>query len=372
MSLNLDQQTTYSLHAGSSLQSSDSSGDASQFHMVSRHLPRATTKLSREILDSGTGLRTRLANTASQSSSSSPAKQSLVLEGDSLDQKATCTYEGDFELLNADAQENDDVECVLIYDHENKAFVVERLASSVAVRSGAPSGSSAPPAASGMLALPEKQHDPAGEQREEDEDEEEEDELAKELEGMLDDEDDFVDPPVSAARSTQSARRRRLPSPDDRLNMELEETLEKALLDDVPSDDDDFEEVDAAQFAAPSINNHGNLSDEDEDDMAFEEVNMPASARGSPGGLVHAKPPPPEDDLVIDDEDFEDFEEVGSPRTAQSSAFDDALFGDSVGSTPITGDSATDRLPPVSGSKSESVDEFDDLDFDLARNIEHS
>ncbi|KAJ2781527.1 hypothetical protein GGI15_003199 [Coemansia interrupta] len=362
MSLNLDQQTTYTLRPGSSLQPGDSSSDAAQFHLVSRQLPRTTTKLSREILDSGTGLRARLATTNQPPALS---KKPLVLEGDSPDQKTTCTYEGDFELLSTDAQENDDVECVLIYDHENCAFVVERLASAVAVRSATLQGGSAAPAVSGMLALPERQHDPAGE--DEDEEEEDEDELAKELEGMLDDGSDFVDPPVSAATSTQSVLRRKQPSPDDQLNMELEQ----ALLDDVPSDDDDFEEVDATQFAAPPINAHADLSDDDDDDdMAFEEVNLPASARMSPGDSVLVRPM--SDDLLIDDDDFGDFEEVGSPRTAQSGAFDEALFGDSVGSTPITGDSAADRMPPVSASRSESIDEFDDLDFDLARNIEHS
>ncbi|KAJ2383192.1 hypothetical protein GGI05_005394 [Coemansia sp. RSA 2603] len=342
MSLNLDQQTTYSLSVGSSLQPDDTS-DARHFHLVSRQLPRTTTKLSREILDNGTGLRTRLPTPASTSSSH------LVLEGDSADGKSSCTYDGDYELLNSDEREPD-VECVLIYDAENNAFVVERLASAVVVRAGALSAN----ATSVGLALPAKTH-VAGL-------EDDEDALAKELEGMLD--DDFTDPPAPPPPMDKPAQARH--TPDDRLNMELEETLERALMD-VPSDDDDFEEVDAAQFA-PSISQASaaaaaaTLSD---DDMAFEEVVLPTSTRASPATRAR----PMSDDPGSDE--FEDFEDVGSPRTALSSTFDDALFGESIASTPVTGESV-DRLPPVSASKSESVDEFDDLDFDLARNIEHS
>ncbi|KAJ2707991.1 hypothetical protein FB645_000342 [Coemansia sp. IMI 203386] len=429
MSLNFEQQTTYTVRQGLSfsndrnLNSEETPAtDPSQkhgFHLLSRQLPRTTTKLSRELLDNGSGLRTRFSG--SSSSHTNIGKKAVMLEADSKDQKATCTYEGEFELITSDSDSNllaadddgQEVDCVLIYDEENKAFIIERVTSNVVVKSGAASGVNAASsgAATGLLALPSKKHDPSKEKSKDTsgtttaaattttakrdvqanmDDESSEDELAKELEGMLDDVSDMGDPlSASSARQSrktpvgkqkQQQQQQNWENMEDQLNMELAENLDKALLEDAASDDDDFEEVDSALFASEKTSNNnmgaeveslvdGQSDDDEDDEMVFEEVDPSVANIGTAdnGGPQDNKNR--ESELILEEEDFEDFEEIGSPRTAQSSAFDDALFGGSVASTPPTGDSmthpsnTTDFNKPADGN-AESADDFVEVEFD--------
>ncbi|KAJ2032247.1 hypothetical protein IWW57_000320, partial [Coemansia sp. S610] len=136
------------------------------FHLVSRQLPRSTTKLSRETLGNGENVRARhLATTARAGEDDN--KQSVLIEIDALNQKSACTYEGDFEpartsnSTEAHSDDDDDkVDCVLIYDEESKAFVIERVASHIVVKHGAPSGVTAVATgtSAGQLALPANKH----------------------------------------------------------------------------------------------------------------------------------------------------------------------------------------------------------------------
>ncbi|KAJ1899275.1 hypothetical protein LPJ66_002207, partial [Kickxella alabastrina] len=213
MSINLEQLTTYQIQPGHSFgnhsaatgdstdQSTTSNSSGDEFHLISRQLPRTTTKLSRETLESNEGLRARFSGPTNRQSEPGDKRQ-VILEADSRDQKSTCTYEGDFEQvsrgeLNGGTGDNDEeVDCVLIYDAENKMFVIERVASNIVVRSGVANGvASSAGTATGLLALPTKRHDPTrdgergkrevsavGDVDRSGADETSEDELAKELE----------------------------------------------------------------------------------------------------------------------------------------------------------------------------------------------
>ncbi|KAI7824915.1 hypothetical protein BX661DRAFT_206409 [Kickxella alabastrina] len=299
MSINLEQLTTYQIQPGHSFgnhsaatgdstdQSTTSNSSADEFHLISRQLPRTTTKLSRETLESNEGLRARFSGPTNRQSEPGDKRQ-VILEADSRDQKSTCTYEGDFEQvsrgeLNGGTDDNDEeVDCVLIYDAKNKMFVIERVASNIVVRSEA--------------------------------DETSEDELAKELEGMLDDASDIGDstaPTIPTRHSRRGSQQQQQQSQkweslEDELNMQLEENLDESLFEDVASDDDDFEEVDNLQFVGNSSNKGGDdggsrdmdveslpddvHSDDAFDDLEFEEVgsmeNMGSAANGEQQQLV--------------------------------------------------------------------------------------
>ncbi|KAJ2710853.1 hypothetical protein H4R19_003540, partial [Coemansia spiralis] len=201
MSLNLDEATEYKVLVGASLRGAGgrgeggtSSGEEDGFHLVSRHLPRTTTKVSRETLESGANMRALL-----PASGGGGGKGSLLLEADVRDQKATCTYEGEMECTADQADGADDeVACVLLYDEELKAFTIERLASTAVITSGQQSHVATGGTATDMLALPANTHGSpgaAGARRESESvmDEALEYELAKELEGMLDDDSDGAD-----------------------------------------------------------------------------------------------------------------------------------------------------------------------------------
>ncbi|KAJ1648499.1 hypothetical protein LPJ64_000196 [Coemansia asiatica] len=423
MALNLEQQTTYSIRPGLSLSSNltseethenTDSAQKNKFHLLSRQLPRSTTKLSRELLDNGAGLKARFSETRSNANEEENSKRAIVLEADSKDQKTSCTYEGEFEQTASESMEGSllviddgqEIDCVLIYDEETKAFVIERVTSSVVVKSGVVNGASgiSGGTSTGLLALPSKRHNPNKEKgrgtsstaargdnaQASMDDESSEDELAKELEGMLDDVSDMGDP-LSASSAKQSRKAsagkqkqsQSWENIEDQLNMELAENLDEALLDVAASDDDDFEEVDSAQFVSSEKNAKGldadieslpddGPSDDEDDEMVFEEVD-PSSAASIRGTADNGGPQNKSrgSDLILE-EDFEDFEEIGSPRTAQSSAFDDALFGGSVASTPPTGDSMANPATnvaagfnkPTDASAENNADDFVELEFD--------
>ncbi|KAJ2885136.1 hypothetical protein IWW38_005353, partial [Coemansia aciculifera] len=384
MSINLEQKTTYPIRLGASMRKrSDSNSDPSQrivsdegtfvedgFHLVSRQLPRTTTKLSRETLESGENVRARQLDTSATlndgSGLDSKQQQSVLIEVDGSDQRSTtCTYEGDFEPVasghgareTSSDGESDEVECVLIYDEEMKAFVIERIASLVTIKSGVPSGVTAASVgtSAGQLALPANKHGSpkervrtASAKRDTPSlvgDESSEDELAKELEGMLDDNSDMGDVALTTSPSRSRSRRssvqgtQKWESLDDQLNMELAENLDDALLEDVASDEDEFEEVNDAQFIG-SEDGGGNVEsladsrsddddDDDDDDLAFEEVDLPA-------GLGDDRP---SSQMALSVErtglgaGFDDFEEIGTPLTGHSnttSGIDDSLFSGSA------------------------------------------
>ncbi|KAJ2734076.1 hypothetical protein IW152_002622 [Coemansia sp. BCRC 34962] len=372
------------------------------FHLVSRQLPRSTTKLSRETLGNGENVRARhLATTARADEDDN--KQSVLIEIDALSQKSACIYEGDFEPVRSsdstEAHSDDDddkVECVLIYDEDSKAFVIERVASHVVVKHGAPSGVSAAATgtSAGQLALPVNRHGSPKEgvrvasRRETPSlmDEASEDELAKELEGMLDDDSDQGDVALTGSARSRSRRSSVQPtskwdSLDDQLNMELAETLDEALLEDAASDDDEFEEVDGAQFLG-SDNGVESLpdrrSDDEDDDMAFEEVGPPTELAARPSSQLALSA-----NRAGLSDDFGEFEDIGSPLTGQSngtSGIDDSLFSGSASPSLLSprrpeqrGVNQTRQLKGSSLSAdadTETLDEFEDLDLDLTRSLE--
>ncbi|KAJ2746249.1 hypothetical protein GGI20_001529 [Coemansia sp. BCRC 34301] len=433
MTINLEQNITYPIRLGASVLKHSSSSDLAKrvvsddgtfeedgFHLVSRQLPRTTTKLTRETLESGKNVRARqLDNTARAAEGED--RQSVLIEIDARDQKSTCTYEGDFEPVvpsidNVDANEgsddaDDEIECVLIYDEESKAFVIERVASHIAVKSGVPSGVSAVSTGTlaGQLALPTNTHgSPKGRVRAASKrdtpsvvDEASEDELAKELEGMFDDASDMGDVVLtgsarSRSRRSSEQRTQKWESLDDQLNMELAENLDEALLEDVASDDDEFEEVDGAQFlgsetgnggeAAGSLeveslpDNHSDGDDDDDDDMAFEEVDPPAELDARPNSQLA---------LSVSraglTAEFEEFEEIGTPFTGQSnvtSGIDDSLFSGSASPSLLSPrrleQRSLNQARRLNGGSvsadvdTETLDGFEDLDLDLTRSLEDS
>ncbi|KAJ2508131.1 hypothetical protein IWW47_000765 [Coemansia sp. RSA 2052] len=133
MAINLEQKAAYPIRIGASVfrsgsnntdftqrvVSDDGTFEEDGFHLVSRQLPRTTTKLSRETLESGENVRTRQLGTTARSAEDG-GKQSVLIEIDARDQKSTCTYEGDFEPVpfsdnieaHSDDGENDEIECI--------------------------------------------------------------------------------------------------------------------------------------------------------------------------------------------------------------------------------------------------------------------
>ncbi|KAJ2522593.1 hypothetical protein H4217_000649 [Coemansia sp. RSA 1939] len=450
MSINLDQQTTYQLRLGVSMQKNTgsisdnvssaadgpdgSSNEDSGFHLVSRNLPRTTTKLCRETLEAEPSLRARLLSLPGKGNSNGKeAVLPAIFETTARDQKTVCTYEGDYVNVlhasdesgsgngNGDAAgdaSDDEVDCVLIYDEENKAFVIERVASRTSIKTSSQSSGvgSSGTAASGSLALPTNQYDPSktdsaknaagptsGVRREPTIDEAAEDELAKELEGMLDDGSDFGGGPLRANDNPGSA--------DKQYSMEATDYLDEALFEEAASDDDEFEEVDNVQFledddgAGQEERNNNKSSVADDDDMLFEEIDPSAelgSGSGSGGGNMAGH-----GSGSIAEEDFE-FEDVGSPNITSLSitsggggGADDALFGGSFTSSPnifqqpgqgssgsgaqqslmsqttsptsaVSGYSVSRNMPSITEQDTETIDEFDDLDFDLTQSLQES
>ncbi|KAJ1909629.1 hypothetical protein LPJ71_003460 [Coemansia sp. S17] len=429
MSLNLEQKTTYPIRLGSTMLKRNNSANLSQqvvadegtfeedgFHLVARQLPRSTTKLSRETLESGENVRARHLDTTAREAEGDNRK-SVLIEIDSRDQKSTCTYEGDFEPVpnsdNAEAHsdEDDGIECVLIYDEESKAFVIERVASHVVVKTGAPSGVSAATAgtSAGQLALPMNKHGSpkervrAASRRDTPSlmDEASDDELAKELEGMLDDVSDQGDVALtgsarSRSRRSSVQRANKWDNLDDQLNMELAENLDEALLEDAASDDDEFEEVDGAQFLGSDNgaddgdardlvaeveslpDRRSDDDDDDDDDMAFEEVDPSAELDARPSSQLALSV----NRTGLSDE-FGEFEEIGTPLTGQSngtSGIDDSLFSGSASPSLLSPRRAEHRSVnsarrPKGSSLSadvdtETLDGFEDLDLDLTHSLE--
>ncbi|KAJ1767704.1 hypothetical protein IW140_004627 [Coemansia sp. RSA 1813] len=438
MSINLDQQITYQLCLGTSLQKSTASGSDGAddlagsgnedfgFHLVSRNLPRTTTKICRETLETEPSLRARLFSLPGKDSSSSKGMRPAIFEADAHDQKTVCTYEGDYVNISHTDDDNgagdsEEIDCVLIYDAENRAFVVERLASNASIKSSSqisvnPSGA---PAA-GSLALPTNQRGPSkaerkkskpgpmgGVRREPTIDEAAEEELAKELEGMLDDDSDFDEATVATSGDegpSRSGSARTQENPDEQLSMELAENLDDELFEEAASDDDEFEEVDNVQLlgddgTGPDERRNTKSSVADDDEMLFEEIEPFAElGGGSVGNLTgHGSG-------SAADDDFE-FEDVGSPNITSMGAnrgggVDDTLFGDSFTSSPNTfhqpegqGSSANGQqsLPSQTSPASvasghnmsgnarastehdtETPDEFEDLDFDLTQSLQGS
>ncbi|KAJ1785669.1 hypothetical protein LPJ59_006094, partial [Coemansia sp. RSA 2399] len=340
MSINLDQQITYQLRLGVSMQKGNATSDdlASSgiedcgFHLVSRSLPRTTTKVCRETLETEPNLRARLLSLPGKDGSNGTGTRPAIFEADAHDQKTVCTYEGDYVNIsytndNSDADDSEEVDCVLIYDAENKAFVIERVTSNASIKSSSQNGvnpSGAP--ASGALALPTNQYDPSkgginniksglidGMRREPTIDEAAEDELAKELEGMLDDASDFGDsseapPATSDERQSRRGSVRVQDGQDKQLSMELAESLDDEMFEEVVSDDDEFEEVDNVQFlddddASPNERQNIKSSAADDDDMLFEEID-PFAELGSGSGenlTGHGSGSAADDDFEFED-----------------------------------------------------------------------
>ncbi|KAJ2767847.1 hypothetical protein IWQ57_003785 [Coemansia nantahalensis] len=382
MSINLDEATEYKLLVGASLRGSGRRGDGSDsgsssggeedgFHLVSRHLPRTSTKATRETLESGANMRVRLPAAHGPSSSSGGGKGSLLLEADVPDQKATCTYEGEVEHVADQADGADDeVACVLIYDDELKAFTIEKLASTAAVTSGLLSqvAATGTGATASMLALPASAHGSsgaAGARRESESvmDEALEDELAKELEGMLDDDSDGGEGAGAGggrANRQGSARAQgaRVGS-EELLTADLERSLGDALFSPADSeaeaddDDDEFEAIDGAK-APGGHSDKGSAADDDE--MAFEEIDLPTSLGAQPGGS-----------LMEDDSD--QFEDVSASRIPsigdKGAADDDGLFVESFTTSPV-------GYAGQGQQGADTLDEFEELDLDLSRSLASS
>ncbi|KAJ2457764.1 hypothetical protein GGI02_006091, partial [Coemansia sp. RSA 2322] len=309
MSINLEQTTTYPIRLGSSLAKRDgidpATGLASEegaeegFHFVSRQLPRTTTKLSRETLENGDNVRARLLGTSARVAAGSDGKRQILLEIDARDQKSTCTYEGEYEPVlsggrtsvndDDDSIDDEEVDCVLIYDEESKAFVIERVASSTVIKSGVPSGvnSASTGASAGQLTLPANRHS---------------------------------DLPRDGGVNATAASNRGTPSLlDEASEDELAKELEGIL--DVTSDDDEFEVVDGSgadtkvskpiEAEVESLSDRRSDNDDDDDDMVFEEVDPSADlSAGSLGRSVFSA------NRANSDEEFEEFEDIGTPPSA--------------------------------------------------------
>ncbi|KAJ1951081.1 hypothetical protein FBU59_000368 [Linderina macrospora] len=349
--------STDSRHRRRATSDSDASAakpsEGDEFHIVSRQLPRSTTKVSRETLENGSNIRARLLDTS--------AKQSLLMEIDARDQKTQCTYEGDYDVV---PQDTDEVECVLLYDSESQAFVVERISSNCSVKVGTVSGAATAGAASGQLALPsstyvlvEPKSKPKGKTASDLEEGSDDDAFALELEGMLNNGSESGDVSRNQSRRGSSSQEaHRTQASDDQLGMELEENIDEIL--DAVSDDDMFEDVGDAQFPDGG-DDVKSLSDQNSDDeIMFEEIPAP----------IEASAP------------FEAFEEVGEDDDSEfeTVSVDDAddLFGDieSAGASPMHAvpDSATSQnkeSPSAVGQDNENSDEFDELEEDLERSL---
>ncbi|KAJ2852234.1 hypothetical protein IWW36_000376 [Coemansia brasiliensis] len=403
MSINLEEQITYELHIGTSLK--PNSKDLSEFHLVSRQLPRTTTKVARETLENGQNSRVRI------SAIQDAEKRNLLMEADSPDLKSSCTFEGDFELVSSPASDNEDADipCILIYDDELQAFTIEKLSSMPVIKSGVPSSVSAAAngsAATGMLALPTNRHNSSKDKqtlRRESEsmmDDELEDKLAKELEGMLD--DDGNDSDTSKANRHNSARQTesKRSNSEDQLNKELDASLDEALFEAVASDEDEFEEVDGSQvLAATSDQTSGRnmtadseglfgrrstMEDDDEEEM-FEEIDPSAALDGTEFS--------PQNSRIggsVMEEDSDQFEEISGSRINSMVSIkdtgDDALFSESLIASPLSySDNQQQQQSDQrqseqqsTGKVSESVDngndsaddEFEDLNLDLACSLD--
>ncbi|ORX74832.1 hypothetical protein DL89DRAFT_23431 [Linderina pennispora] len=342
MSINLETLTTYNVRVGASISpqtanDSDAAGaqssEDSEFHIVSRQLPRSTTK------------------------------QALLMEIDAWDQKTQCTYEGDYDVVPRDV---DEVDCVLLYDKESQVFVVERISSNCTVKAGTVSGAASASAASGKLALPsstyvavEPKPKPKGKATSDMEDGSDDDAFALELEGILNDGSESGDVSRNQSRRGSSSQAAHKPQgPDDQLGMELEENIDEIL--DAASDDDMFEDVEDAQFHHDD--DVRSLSDQNsDDDIVFEDIPAPIGTSAP----------------------FETFEEVGEDDDSEFETVnvDDAgnaddLFGDiESGSTspihaaPNSATSQSKGLSSAADQDNENSDEFDDLEEDLERSL---
>ncbi|KAJ1786073.1 hypothetical protein LPJ62_003946 [Coemansia sp. RSA 2167] len=387
MSINLEEQITYQLQVGTSLQGSDA--DSDEFHLVSRQLARTTTKLARETLENGHNTRVRVPNARDAD------KRSILLEADSSDLKSTCTYEGDYEVVSKGDDTDDEIACVLIYDDEVNAFTIERVATMPVIKTGVPNSVSvAANASSGSLLLPTNKHDPekvkqpARRESESVMDEALEDELAKELEGMLSDDDNDSDGGRMSRRNSSKQTDKRVNS-EEQLNTELADSLNEALFEAAGSDEDEFEEVDGSEVLAarrdssrnmstdadPLFDRRSTLDDDDEDEMLFEEIDPSVELGGTEFSPQNSRAG---GSMIEDDSD--QFEEISGSRVnsmISKSTGDDALFG-SFTASPI---SYSDQQPlQQAGKKSSSMDpgtdtvddEFEDFDLDLTRSLESS
>ncbi|KAJ2357384.1 hypothetical protein IWW50_003475 [Coemansia erecta] len=388
MSINLEEQLTYQLRVGTSLQASDPTRDASEFHLVSRQLPRTTTKLARETLENGLNPRVRVPNARDSE------KRTILMEADSPDLKSTYTYEGDYEMVSKGEDTDDEVACVLVYDDEVQAFTIERISFVPVIKSGVPNSVSAGTSSSNALLLPTNKHDPlrAKQPRRESEsgvDEALESALAKEFEGMLSDDENDSD--GNKARRDSAKNDKRVHS-EDQGNSELANSLNEALLFEAgESDEEEFEEVDSAEVLAARRDGSRNASieadalfdrrstlgddDEDEEEL-FEEIDPSVGLGGSEfspqSGRIGGS-------LIEDDSD--QFEEISESRVnsmMSKDVGDEALFGGSLTASPI---SYTGQQPPQQARKPNGSmdtgndtmdDEFEDLDLDLARSLESS
>ncbi|KAJ2080038.1 hypothetical protein H4R24_003372 [Coemansia sp. RSA 988] len=412
MSINLEKQITYPVHAGSSLRSKKGAGSTTSnsssmedlgFHLVSRQLPRTTTRLSRDTLENGKSMRVRFPGEASKNAAD---KQPILLEATARNEETTCTYEGDYVHIsrrnsNGVRESNDgsledsgeEVECVLVYDAEVEAFTIHRVESRVTVTSGG-LNSVVPGTAgtnAGALILPSKKHNSerhnsvkapshSSSRRESKAmDDELEDALAKELDDMLsDDSDGGGNGKMSRKNSVRQQQQGQL----------VDEMVES------PSEDE-FEEVDSSQVLSARRNTNQTSTGTDvelmsdhhsgaeDNEMVFEEVD-PSMDLGvvSDSSLHNSRA----SGSPVDD-DSDQFEDVSASRIVglaskdgadKDVADDDALFDGSFSASPL---SYTDQTqgPQGQGQRSHSgdhgtdtQDEFEDLDLDLVRSLDSS
>ncbi|PIA18091.1 hypothetical protein COEREDRAFT_80035 [Coemansia reversa NRRL 1564] len=408
MSINLEKKITYPVHVGSSLQrkkgtgstttNSSSSVEDLGFHLVSRQLPRTTTRLSRDTLENGENMRVRFPSGVSKHSDD---KQPILLEATARNEETTCTYEGDYVRIsrrNSDGSRDaddgtledsdDEVECVLVYDAEIEAFTIHRLESRVSVTSGGLS-SVVPGTAgtnAGALVLPTKKHNStkhnsgkasshsSSKRESKAMDDELEDALAKELDDILsDDSDGGTNGKTSRKNSMRQQHQDQL----------LDEIVES-------HSEDEFEEVDSSQVlsARQNVNQSSvemdveSLSDHhsgaEDNEMIFEEVDPSMDLGVVSDSSLHnsrVSGSPIEDDS-------DQFEDVSASRiislTGKDAADDDALFGGSFSASPL---SFTDQGQDIQGQGQRShsgdhgtdtQDEFEDLDLDLVRSLDSS
>ncbi|KAI8325370.1 hypothetical protein GQ54DRAFT_295601 [Martensiomyces pterosporus] len=425
MSINLEHPATYHVRLGTSMHRSDSqidkadSGtDEGEYHLVARQLPRSTTRLSRDTLENGENIRARLLGTPSNTAQARPkdsgnnsGKLPLLIEIDTRDQNSTCVYEGDYEQVSH-SQESEEVDCLLLYDEESKAFVIERVASSVLIKSSNTAGGSnaggSGSTSTGQLALPANKYvAPKGGSRPSAKSQSRQDtqaalddtmdaELARELEGALDDLSDHGDGatarPASPSRRGSTQRLHKRQTSEDQLNMELAENIDEALQDAL-SDDDEFEEVDNSQFMSNNSSKnleaeveslsdrHSNNGDEeeDEDDMIFEEVDPSA---GMENGDANSDLLGATASVALLESDSDEFEEIDNEQdpslffNGANEQDSGSLFAESVQSSPTSAShhQRQQQSPLAHGVSAdpdnEDSSEFEDLENDLARSLE--
>ncbi|KAJ2783073.1 hypothetical protein H4R18_001894 [Coemansia javaensis] len=408
MSINLDEPTEYLVRVGSSLQGEQPDAeDEAGFHLVSRQLPRTTTKVARETLEHGDNMRVRVPAVRAGG-----GKSALLLEADSRGQRGTCAYEGELERLAGSGADDDEITCVLVYDDEFKAFTIEKLASTATITSGALNAVAAAAAGGGLasaLELPANTHRARAESRRESEsvaDEALEDVLAKELEDMMGNNSDGAGGCTTSHQDSAPQHDKQVDS-EEPPSADLAKAIDDELFGGASSGGCTASHRDSAPQRDKRVNSEELFSGASSEDDAFEDVDSDAAAAATAAAAAAAAAPAAAapaatvptsahdsdaDEVVLGgldlsaslaitrsimDEDSDQFEDIGNMRLPSATNGDtasvgdddddDELFGRELTRSPVPDADQQQRTPAHSAG---SLDDFDELGDDLARSLQ--